>query len=219
VALIRPIGRWAHYRYQALQRGDLAVVPMGFAADWTVHPLITMAWRRGAIDLERRVENVAAAAGDSGGTPGASPHPARVLVQGLPLSGMHAPGVAAPLMLCLSEAAMSGVEHGPDLMRMRLERDKKDADASGTDVHAAESHLGVPQQEGKDGTETTADGSSMVPLDETSGLVPSPMVQLLLPTRERPARIRTQPANCNSLSLVPWRCPPSWSMFLTLLMS
>jgi len=99
VALVRPIGRWAHYRYQVLQRGDLAVVPSGFEADWTVHPHISMVWRRGAIDLARRVEEGEAPAGGSAAASSGQSATASPLAAGLPLDGFHALGVAAPSCL------------------------------------------------------------------------------------------------------------------------
>ena len=100
VALIRPIGRWAHYRYQVLQRGDLAVVPAGFEADWTVHPHITMVWRRGTIDLARRVEEGAAPAGGSAAASSGQSATTGPLAAGLPLDGFPCAWCCCPPPSC-----------------------------------------------------------------------------------------------------------------------
>ena len=54
VALARPVGRWTFCRYQVLQPGDIANMPPGFDSVWTIHPSLTIAWRKGRLTLTLR---------------------------------------------------------------------------------------------------------------------------------------------------------------------
>ena len=99
VALIRPVGRWSHYRYQVVQGGDMAITPASFTAEWTVHPSITIAWQYGQILLAVPPAGPPAAPtlGDGDGAVLAVQQ-----VEGLPMVGEAPPGFVAPLLAHLA---------------------------------------------------------------------------------------------------------------------